>query len=145
MICKVNASLAASLKVEAKRKAELKVSDSNAELDVAPKDDNGRQNEVPLLLDSPRKSEKKDKTRRAKRLEDPSKDEDLSEKGKAGKFSDIACPNMCGFNSYMYSLDILRPALCYAYNHTASTETWKFNKAHQNWIIKNVLSLNAVN
>lgn len=35
-------------------------------------------------------------------------------------------------------------ALIHAYTRSAKPEAWKFNKAYQNWIIKNAISIDAV-
>jgi hypothetical protein len=65
---------------------------------------------------------------------DPLKDESLAEQSRKGTHSKRS-PASPGFTV---------SALSYAYQRFLDPESWKFNKARQNWLIRNVWSENAV-
>lgn len=60
---------------------------------------------------------------------DPSDDLDLTEQSQKGAY-----PHSKSL-ALFYMIAI---ALVYIYSHSTSLETWKFNKARQNWVVRNV-------
>lgn len=79
---------------------------------------------------------KKRKARRKPEYPDPADDESLSE-GAAKGDGLYACASTL-------TLTLPSSALAYASARFADPSSWKFNKARQNWIIRNVWSENAV-
>ena len=85
-------------------------------------------------IPKPEKELKKKKKRKHSEhsFKDPSTDESLSEQASKGVWS----PNtLTTINSTHYV-----PALSYAYTQADDLPNWKFNKARQNWLIRNILS-----
>ena len=88
------------------------------------------------------KEEKRSKKKRRKEsksgLPDPEKDEELSEQAKKGTLF----PCRLGHGYQLNARNSL--ALSYAYLQAEEPSSWKFNKARQNWLLRNIWSEESV-
>lgn len=88
----------------------------------------------PLATDRPKPSKKNRKSTTTK-FPDPGADESLSEQAKKGE---------CYSNERYMHILMLPAALEYAFAQFTYQKTWKFHKARQNWILRNLWSETAV-
>ena len=92
---------------------------------------------------SPDLNDEKPKTKKRKKsteFTDPNDDESISDQSKKGEanhiYTLIQQSNLLTTNSYT--------ALAYVFSQSVKPKTWKFNKARQNWLIRNLWSPEAV-
>ena len=116
-----------ALDASAERSSKSKLKSKKRKRETISEDED---NEATAVLAESGSSKKRKESKRSI-YPDPSDDPNLTEQSRKGPSSCFKDPN---------SIDFSATALVYIYSQHTSPETWKFNKARQNWIIRNIWS-----